>query len=516
MKISKYIIYTLAIAVGLSSISCTDLIDEPLENEQATEATDYSIDPNGNMFLLLQGAYGELYNQGWEIYPTVAVRGDDADIGGKDDQPLMHNHDDYIYGSSYWFYNNTWNGLYTDVLVWHGAIEEIQKYVEAGGNATNAAQYIAETKVMQGFNLMNLARLWGNILIPTSSDPSDLFAVEVSSYADVMQYISDLMDEAIPNLPSVRPNQRTDIPGGVTRFTALAIKAKVNLELKNFQAVADATGEIISNGQFNLNEDYYNVFKIPGKLGDENLLELQYSDYGTPSGTENNYLNAFFGPPGNSYDPARTGAGGGWGFWEPSLKYIKFMLDRGETERLETTVIFTPAGMQELEADPNYANLPGWISNVTRDGDTFNNNVRMRFLSGKHYLPSVQLTPGRTNYGSNKNFICIRYSEVLLMHAEALTNGASNSAMTADAAVNTVRARVGLSGLTGVTLDDVLNEKFAEFGMEWGIRFADMIRYERFDELSYDGKTYNDGEDRYIPYPQAQVSILPQLKEATN
>ena len=43
------------------------------------------------------------------------------------------------------------------------------------------------------------------------------------------------------------------------------------------------------------------------------------------------------------------------------------------------------------------------------------------FCSGKHYLPSDQLTPGHTVYGANKNFTCIRYAEILLMHAEALT-----------------------------------------------------------------------------------------------
>jgi hypothetical protein len=98
--------------------------------------------------------------------------------------------------------------------------------------------------------------------------------------------------------------------------------------LKNYQAVADATGEIISSGKFQLMADYYNLFKIPGKLANENLLELQYSDFGQSSGTRTRYLWDFFGP--SSWTPAVAGAGGGWGFWEPSTKYIKFMLDRGE------------------------------------------------------------------------------------------------------------------------------------------------------------------------------------------
>jgi hypothetical protein len=192
------------------------------------------------------------------------------------------------------------------------------------------------------------------------------------------------------------------------------------------------------------------------------------------------------------------------------------MLDRGEQLRLETTVLFTPDGISRIQEDPNYVTLPAWITNTTRDGDTFNNHPRYDFLSGKQYLPSVQLTPGRTTYGENKNFICIRYAQVLLMHAEALVGGATSSAMSADDAVNTVRGRALLSDLSNVTLDDVLDEKLAEFGMEWGIRFFDLIRYDRTDELNYEGRSYDAFTDRYLPYPLEQLDILPQLKEASN
>src|SRR5690606_3957147 len=202
---------------------------------------------------------------------------------------------------------------------------------------------------------------------------------------------------------------------------------------KNYQGVVEATEPIISSNLFSLEPDFYQLFKIPGKLNNENILEFQYSDYGTATGTVNRYNWAFFGP--SSWTPAVSGASPGWGFWEPSLKYIKFMLDRNEQERLQTTVLFTPSGIAEIQSDPAYANLPGWVSNETPDGDVFLDHPRYQFLSGKHYLPSTQLTPGRVTYGENKNFTCIRYAEILLMHAEALVNGAGSSVMSADDAV---------------------------------------------------------------------------------
>jgi hypothetical protein len=102
------------------------------------------------------------------------------------------------------------------------------------------------------------------------------------------------------------------------------------------------------------------------------------------------------------------------------------------------------------------------------------------------------------------------------MHAEALVSGASSSVMSADEAVNEVRSRAGLPAISGVTLDEVLDEKYAEFAMEWGIRFYDLVRHNRTSELDYAGRTYNEGEDRFIPYPLLQLDLLPQLKETNN
>ncbi|HRE66348.1 MAG TPA: RagB/SusD family nutrient uptake outer membrane protein [Cyclobacteriaceae bacterium] len=508
MKAKNKIFKIAAFSLTLLGTSC-EVLDNPQQNLVFVGDTNYTL--TENMVQPLIGAYAEFQNRGWEQFPLIAVRGDDVNAGGLGDQPQFGDTDRFTYTVDYWMYNSVWQGIYGDVLNMHSAMEEITKYKEFAPNPVLADQYIAEVKVLRGFLMLQLSRVWGNIFIPTTSDPSDFLVMPLSSKDDVMQHISDQMDEAIPLLANLRPNQRTDVTGGVTRHTALAVKALANLELKNYQAVADATSQIISANLFTLEPDYYELFKIPGKLNNENLLELQYTDLGQGSGNQTSYLFAFFGP--QTWTPAVAGAGGGWGFYEPSMKYIKFMLNRGEQERLLTSVIFTNRGINAIKEDPNFATLPAWISNTTPDNDVFQDYSRAMFASGKHYLPSNQLTPGRTSYGTNKNFICIRYAEVLLMHAEALTRGATSSAMTADAAVNLVRGRVGLGDLTGVTSQQVMDEKFAELAMEWGTRYYDLIRLGDLAPLSYDGRTF-DASKTYLPYPQAQRDQLAVLREA--
>lgn len=505
--INNSIRFTVLGALLLVAASCHDLLDEPAENRSFTEETDYT--NTGNMILPLIGAYADFQQRGWEDHPLIAVRGDDVNHGGLGDQQDYAETDKYNYNKDYWMYNSLWQNLYRDIFTAHSAMEQIELYKEHASNKALADQYIAEAKVLRGWLLLKLSRVWGDVFITESSDPSDLLPLDVSPKDDVMRHISAQMDEALPHLQNQHPNERTDIRGGVTRHTALAVKALANLELKNYQAVADATSQIISSGKFSLEPDFYELFKIKGKLNNENLLEIQYSDFGQGQGDNISHLFAFYGP--GAWTPAVEGAANGWGFYEPSLKWIKFMLDRGERTRLETSVLFTNRGINEIKKDPNYATLPDWISNTTPSGDVINDFDRAMFSSGKHYLPSNQLTPGRTDYGTNKNFTIIRYAEILLMHAEALTQGATGTGMTADQAVSAVRQRAGLTPISGVTTQQVMDEKFAELAMEWGIRYFDMVRLQRFNELSYEGRTFSPNLT-FLPYPQNQVDLLPALQ----
>jgi starch-binding outer membrane protein, SusD/RagB family len=508
MKIRHIAIRTTLFVLALLGFTgCQKKLEELAENKSFTAQTDYTI--SSNMILPLTGLYSVMYDLYWENYPLIAVRGDDVNSGGLGDQQDLAEADKYNYNNGYWMLNAFWQNFYHNVFTANSAMEQVAMYQKFASNKAIGDQYIAEAKVFRAWSLLILSRAWGSILIPESSDPSTLLVAKLSSKDDVMKHISAQMDEAIPLLPDMNPNQRSDIRGGITKYTALAMKALANLELKNYQAVAEATGQIISSGKFSLESDYYNLFKIKGKLNSENLFELQFSDFGQGSGDQKSYLWAFFGPQG--WTPKVTGAVDGWGFWEPSLKYVKFMLDRNETVRLETSVCFTNRGIAEIQKDAKYASLPNWISNTTRSGDRFNDYARALFASGKHYLPSDQLTPGRTDYGTNKNFTVIRYAEILLMHAEALTSGGTSSAMTADAAVNLVRNRAGLPSISGVTNQVVMDEKFAELAMEWGTRFADMVRLGKTSELSYDGRTFT-ADKAYLPYPQPQVDQLPVLK----
>ncbi|WP_417360685.1 RagB/SusD family nutrient uptake outer membrane protein [Galbibacter sp.] len=503
----KFIVASLSVMTLFFS-SC-DKLDEPELNNNFTGGTDYT--KTEDMLLSLIGVYDAYTSTGWELPLLIGVRGDDVNAAG--DQAVYQDTDEFKYDTNNWMYNSVWKAYYDDIVVSNTAIENIDKYIaeaDAAGKQ-NGEQYKAEIQIMRAMDHYFLAKTWGSVFILDTSDLSTLAHIEkLPTREEVMQFVSDEMDEAIPALPKIRPNQRMDLPGGYTAYTAYAVKALANQELGNYQAVADATGAIINSGLFSLYPDFYELFKTPGKLSDESLMELQYSDYGQGSGDREGHLYAPYGP--SSWTPVVADASSGWGFYEPTMKYILFMLDRGETTRLETSVLFTDQGIAAIQANPGYETLPGFVSNTTPDGDVINDNVRALFSSGKHYLPSNQLIPGRTDYGSNKNYIMIRYAEILLMYAEALTRGATGVGLTADQAVNMVRARANMPAVSGVTTQQVLDEKFAELALEWGIRYYDMIRVDNYQELSYDGRSFS-GDLELLPYPQQQLDELPVLSK---
>src|SRR5690606_7085918 len=303
-----------AFAIVFTAVSCVEELDSLPENVDFTEDTDYT--DATEMIKFLAGAYGKVYERGWEQPPLISVRGDDVNAGGLGDQQPFTDTDNFIYDKDYWMYNSLWQTLYSDVFAVHSGIEQIEKFKEFANDneITRANQYIAEAKTLRAWMLFQLSRVWGNIFITYTSDPTDLLTEEVSTKEEVMQHISDQMDEAITDLPEMHPNERIDIRGGVTAYTAMAMKALANLELENYQAVADVTGDIISSGKFSLFPDYYELFKTDGKLSNENIFELQYSDFGQGAGEVKIHDFVFYGPQG--WTPAVEGAAAGWGFYE--------------------------------------------------------------------------------------------------------------------------------------------------------------------------------------------------------
>jgi hypothetical protein len=89
--------------------------------------------------------------------------------------------------------------------------------------------------------------------------------------------------------------------------------------------------------------------------------------------------------------------------------------------------------------------------------------------------------PDESTWGADRfdfgiNFPILRYTDVLLMKAECILQGASGSQAEVDQIINDVRSRCGVTEtVTNATLDDLLEERRKEFHGE-GLRWHDLVR----------------------------------------
>lgn len=505
MKAIKNILLLLLI---LEAAGCKKFLDRDQEDKQRVTAIDYT--NLSNMYAPVSGIYraASSDNPGfvhWMDVGVRTVRGDDVAKGSStNDQSTLTDVKNFQNSNpgvvSFWGLNNYWNDHYGLVLYCNKALSDLALYAPniPATDATNWGlynRYRSEIRVIRAFAHMLVSRIFGDV--PIVTDNSTLISVKKSSVLDIRKWIISEMDSSIIYLEDARPNQSSHL-GAVTKYTALLLKAKAAADAAGndnsssyWDVVLSATNDIITPNKFSLYGDFYQLFKIPGKLSNESLYELQYTDFGTATGT-NVAPGAFFDFQGPNGDQKGSPVAG-WGFLEPTQSIVTFLTGRGDVTRLNTTILYAGTTTSTFATTLSGDNVYG------------NANGQVRFM-GKAYTPASQMTTGRTNYGSNNNVRVLRYSDVLLLNAEAKVRKGQSG----DGPLNIVRGRVGLTGITNATLQNILDERRAEFACEWwGERYNDLIRTGQAATVLA-GNGFVAGKE-YLPVPQAQKDLNPNF-----
>ena len=493
MKLTKILTAGVLSVSMLFSSSCTDFIDIIPENSVPAEGVDFS--KTENMYQPVISVYSSMRTNilHWIQAGLLLTRDGDVWSGRIDDQAgllgFCGHEGVFNYDNGFWGVNEAWRNYYVLIQTANSALESLEgyaQYIDKNSETFKTYEsYCAEVKTLRALAYYDLAVHFGPVVIYRSNNQSDF---RRSSVDLVYKYILEDLDYAMKKLPRVRPNQMAH-PGAVSAFTAEMIAARVNLLMGNWPEVERLTQDIIDHGNFQLYPDFYQLFKIPGKLCDESLFEVQVTDFGTGSGELIDADNWF-----TFQGPANDGNISGWGFVGYRPEFVAWAEGRGETVR--TTTSFLKAG------------------STTPDGDKIRplkNPTQTNCWNGKAYLPTNQLTPGRTKYGTNNNIRFMRYAEVLLMNSESkIRNGKDG-----DFGYNEVRKRAKMSTKSGVTVKDVIDERRMELCCEIGwAHCIDLYRTygtaEQQDIPSeWEGKW--SAEYRYLPVPFTQIEELPDL-----
>ena len=488
-----YLILPLMLASVMAGCSFLDI---DTENMIATSEVDYS--KTSEMYQPVIGAYATLRWPGMHWINNILWCGRDDDMtSGRDndqqDALRFGYRGGYQCPNSFWGLNNAWITMYQVIRTCNSTLEALDNYAayltEGTADYDDYKSYRGEVITIQAWAYYMMATSFGDCVLLTDNNQTRFVR---STREHVCEYALTQLENVIPDMKRMRPNQMTH-QGAFSAFSAEALAARFALLLGKYDKVEQLTDDIILNGGFQLYPDYYNLFKIPGKLCDESLMEVQVTDFGLATGDyigiDQWYVCMGATLSGNvGGNPVSIS---GWNFLQYNRYFVDWCKARGETIRLETSV---------LESGTN-----------TREGFLIEGSS---YFNGKAYLPYNQMTEGNTDWGRNNNVRLLRYAEVLLMNAEAkVRNGKSG-----DDAFNQVRTRASMPTKTGATIDDILDERRMELCSEWGLRYIDLVRTGLADQVLNSPNLIRDqasGEwttdKAWWPVPGLQLVNLPDL-----
>lgn len=331
--------------------------------------------------------------------------------------------------------NNGWNQLWEIIGAANTFLdnEEQMRAVVAGGQEALLDRSLGEVHYLRAFIYFELVRTWGTIPLITSQ--KDVTGQEpLATFDEIYALIIEDLIFAKNNLEPTSPL------GGIyraNRWMAQALLADVYLTsagfpLKNTANYALAAAEaknIIDNGPFELTPTMGGVMgQQATSLGDDGNTEA---------------IIAL---------PAAVGLDG-WGAGNYQAESILFGDKWVEVAFYDAF----PAG--------------------TRKDFTFDDvNGQIQYSMEKF---------GEQDFGSvNKDINILRYSELLLIYAEAQIRATGDNAdVSAIDALNKVKVRAGVPTVTSATWEDIVWEKAWETAGEWS-RWYDIVRTETLDQVN--------------------------------
>ncbi|MDO9340458.1 MAG: RagB/SusD family nutrient uptake outer membrane protein [Bacteroidales bacterium] len=473
--------------------NCEDYLNLRPEGTIPSAGKDYS--KSENIFLPVSASYAKLRNYGAHVFPYIGafeITSDNADKGSTpEDNPPMKEMDNLTYQSNNGLINDLWIAYFDIVSGANYAVHQMPLFVAAMQNNTDkqyALKCQGEAKAIRAYAYFNLTRLFGKVpIIDTILTAEQLASVSQSTTSQLYSFIEKDLNEAIAVLPE---SYTKEWAGRITKYTAMALKAKVHLYQQEWDSVASLTDKIIASGRYGLLANFREVFSIDGENSSESLFELQSSTLGKTAGDQTFIEYAYVQGPRGNYPSGMQG----WGFCTPSQNLIDFYNARSEVIRPATTLLYR--------------------GTKTPEGDSIKTICSNPVYNGKVYTPLSYNIWNYNGYGFDHNVRILRYPDVLLMYAEAKVRGASIPTLcglTADGAINLIRTRAGLTDLGGVTLQQIWDERRAELAMEED-RFFDLIRTNQA-VTALAGKGFTADKHEVFPIPSAQMQLNSHLTQ---
>lgn len=474
------------ILLGFILLACSDSF---LDQKPKGKWTDDDYELNGDNTLLAMGQLSAAYAgfRAWSFaWPAPAIHSYITTDAEKGSTP-SDGGTDAISIASLTF--TAENGAIKDYYA--GAFDIISKSNEAlalakslSDTVTRKKAIIAESLVIRAAAYFRLTQAYGDVpYVTTVKRPEDSTTPRVA--VNIINDGSKLdLEFAIPFLMTRQQVLSTRNQGRVTQNTARAILAKIALYEKNWNEVIKWTDEIIKSGDNNLSTPYDEIFTERNEYGPESVFEI-YCD-------EKPNQNIYMGSQFAEIQGIRGTPNLGWGFNTPSNALMN-AYEIGDPRKTATII-------------SNGEVIDGVT--VIADG-----GMNHKYFNRKLYPPANERgIYGRSPiaHGQWINIRLIRYSDIILMYAEAACELGMIDEALAKLEMVRARARGGNNAvLPQVTerdpkllMDKIRHERRIELALEFE-RFFDLVRW---GIAKQEIPNFIVGKNELFPIPQIEIT----------
>ncbi len=394
--------------------------------------------------------------------------------------------------------NNLWNISYRGIFRANQILENVGKVPL---DDAKMKAYMAEAKFLRGLNYFILAINFGEVpLVLTVPLSTEEYFKPKAAEADVWKQVISDFTEAGVDLPA---SYSSEWVGRATKGAALAYLGKSYLYSKDY-VNAEATLRQVTSMGYSLMPNYEDNFLVTKENNAESVFEIQLGDVG---GTEawggENASQALGVTTAQEFAPSEVG---GWFEAGPTDK----LFDEFQKERTATG-----------ELDPRmYATLIWDYPGATFYRKPFTDfklpfGFKSLFKKYQNYTQTGELAgaSGASNYTSSNNERALRYADVLLMLAEAVTM--QGRPAEAYPFMTLIRNRAQLAALPAgynqaQMMNEIVHQRMIEFARE-NHRFYDLKRLGLLQqELANSDKVgkqfFVSGKHDYFPIPQNEIN----------
>ena len=456
--------------------------------------------------------------------------------GGKWQSLFLHN-----YGPGNATIKSTWNALYTIIGNCNTSIDNLETFIQAGGESY-LQDYQYEARAVRAILYYHLVDLFGRVPLVTSSK-TVMADVNQSSRSEVYQFIVDELTDCIPHLPSGKCQNMGKYYGRVTKAVGYMAMAKVAINspilskddwndgslvggIAKVAPYVNQAGKNIKIALDGTTRDAWETVLYCQKQIEKEGYSLQPNFSQNFSKTNDSSVENIWTQPSDGttykvsdYNPTRTlhaahASAYGLQGWNGAcatveqMKVFKYGTDE-QDPRMDMTFFYGPVFVDGKPIDAGLGDGAQLCYNpmdVVVDFKEDVPNQILKFAGARMSKYEVDnTTSSYLNHNNDKVFW--RYADALLLAAEAKVRMGQSG----DAEVNEIRDRVQAGQKSNVTLQDILDERMLEFSYE-GMCRQDKIRFGTYTEPTtdrYAGVHHNVATGDYVVDNTGFTTVFP-------